>query len=231
MPEAADHLNLIFAWLTRELRKRAAMNLLGGLATLLAGLGVLVVTWAAVYMVSIFILGPWIGYHHWIYSIAGLVFIPALFWGNSRTSREYLSEYSVSVGTVSQTVVNFYLPGVGVVSNINPLAPETVHTGLKMITDCLYCGPRVVVAAFKMFAKSGRLRRFDSVGCASVLTVLLAVGRKMSFQEVVDSIEGLNPVTVFPQLQELGGVLFLQADPPGLKLSQELAETLRSLTF
>jgi hypothetical protein len=98
-----------------------------------------------------------------------------------------------------------------------------------MITDCLYAGPRVVVAAFKMFSKSNRLSRFDSAGCASVLAVLLAAGRKMSFQEVVDAIDGLNPVAVFPQLQELGGVLFLQADPAGLKLTQELAEKLHGL--
>src|SRR5437899_9143193 len=124
MFEATDTPNLIFAWLIKELRKRSTMHLLGGFATLLAGLGLLVVTWAVVYMVSIFVLGPWIGYHHWIHSIAGLVLIPVLVWGNSRTSRECLSAYSVSVDTISQTVVNFYLQRGDVGSNVNPLAPE-----------------------------------------------------------------------------------------------------------
>ena len=52
-------------------------------------------------------------------------------------------------------------------------------------------------------------------GCAAVLIVLETVGRKMSFQEVADAVEGFNPITVFPQLREINGVLFLQKDPPG----------------
>jgi hypothetical protein len=46
MLETTDDLNRIFAWLTRELRRQAMMNILGGVATLLAGIGILVVTWA-----------------------------------------------------------------------------------------------------------------------------------------------------------------------------------------
>ncbi|HWI56935.1 MAG TPA: hypothetical protein VNZ22_06900 [Bacillota bacterium] len=220
--------NRINDWLRAWAQKQALLNLVGGVGTLLAGIGILIATWALVYAVCLFALGPWLGYRHWAHSVAGWVFIPALFWGNARTSREYLSDYSVTVGTTSETVVSFYLPGVGMGSTINPLAPNTMHSGVKIITDCLYAGPRIVMAAFAVFRKSGRLRQLDVEGCGAVLTVLLLAGRKTSFQEIVQQIEWLNPPQVFSQLGDIEGVIFLRAEPAGLTLSQELRETLRT---
>jgi hypothetical protein len=186
----------------------------------------LVATWGLIYLVSLFALGPWLGYRHWAISATGFIVVPLLFWGNARTSQEYLEEYSVTVGTVSQTVVTFDLPGVGLVSNVNPLAPETVNAWAKIITGFLYSGPRVVAYAWRLFQKSRRFRHFDIEGCAAVLTLLSMARSRVSFQEIVDGIEGLNPVEVFPQMQEIEGVLFLKSDPPGLSLSQELRQTL-----
>ena len=122
--------------------------------------------------------------------------------------------------------MNFYLPGVGLASNVNPLAPDTMHAGVKMISDCLRVGPRVVTAAVHLFRKALRLRGIDVAGCAAVIAVLHAVGRKMSFQEIVAAVEGLNPVMVFPQMHEIDGVLFLKAEPAGLALTAELKEEL-----
>jgi hypothetical protein len=219
----------ITGWLRTWVRSQVVLNLAGGVAVLLLGALLLLLTWAMVYLVSIFALGPWLGYHHWCHSVAGLVLIPLLFWGNARTSREYLSEYSVIVGTSSETVVNFYLPGVGLVSNVNPLAPATIHAGAKMITDCLYVGPRAVVKAFHMFSHAMKLRRMDLDGCGAVLTVLFSVQRKLSFQEIVASVDWMNPAVVFPQLHWVDGVIFLAAEPAGLTLSQEFRQTLRPL--
>jgi len=207
----------------------SAQRMLGGFLMLLGGAALLAATWGLCYVVSFFALGGWIGHQHWFHSVLGLIVIPILFIGNAKTSREYMSEYSVTTGTASGEVVNFHLPGVGLVSNINPLAPETMHAGVKMLTDCLFVGPRVVTAAVRLFRKGLRLRSIDVEGCSAVITVLQAVGRKMAFQEIVNTVEGLNPVVVFPQLQEIDGVLFLKAEPAGLSLSSELkAELTRS---
>src|SRR5437868_1930390 len=176
--------NLIATWLRSWGRKQASLNLLGGAATVLGGVAILVVTWGTVYIFSLFALGPWLGFHHWVHSIAGLLLIPLLFWGNARTSREYLSEYAVSTGTTSETVFNFYLPGVGLVSNVNPLAPSTMAAGVKMIVDCLYLGPRVVLGGIRMLQSSRRLQQLEVTGCAAVLSVLFVACRKMSFQEI-----------------------------------------------
>jgi len=219
----------IAVWLRKWMRSQATLNLFGGLAALAGGIAILIATWGLVYVVSLFALGPWLGFHHWIHSIAGLLLIPALFWGNARTSREYLSEYSVNVGTASGAVVNFYLPGVGLVSNVNPLAPGTIHAGAKMITDCLYSGPRVFLAAFRMFARSRSLQKMDMDGCAAVLWVLFVACRKLSFQEIVNSVNWMDPTIVFPQVQSIDGVVFLPADPAGLTLTEELRGTITSL--
>lgn len=213
-------------WLRKWVRAQISLNLLGSIGALLGGIAILILTWGLVYLVSFFALGVWLGYHHWVHTVAGLLLIPLLFWGNARTSREYLTEYSVSVGTTSETVVNFYLPGVGQVSNINPLAPGTMHAGVKMITDCLYSGPRVVMAAFGMFRRSREMRKMDLEGCGAVLTLLFAAHRKMSFQDIVNAISGLDAATVFTQLHLIDGVVFLAADPAGLTLSQDLRKAI-----
>src|SRR5262249_42691324 len=162
--------------------------------------------------VSLFALGAWVGFHHWAHTVGPFILIPLLFWGNARTSREYLSEYSVTTGTTSDEVVNFYLPGVGTVSNVNPLAPDTIHTGAKMITYILYSGPRVVSSAFRLVGKCLRLRRVDLETCGAVIAALFTARRKLSFQEIVDAVPGIDPVVIFPQLHEIPGVMFLAAN-------------------
>jgi len=213
-------------WLRKLVRRQVGLNLLGSGLSLLGGLAILAATWGLTYMVSLVALGPWLGYGHWIHSAVGWLILPPLFWGNARTSREYLSEYSVSVGTSSDTVVNFYLPGIGMASNVNPLAPDTIHTGVKMITDCLYSGPRVVVAGIKTLGKAKRIRHLDVEPCGSVIAALLDSHRKLSFQEIVHKVEGIDPTRVFPQLHDIDGVLFLQTEPAGLTLTQELRQEL-----
>lgn len=217
---------VIKVWLSRRVRVQSAQNILAGFLTLLGGIAILAATWGLCYLVSIVAFGSWIGHRHWFHSVIGLVIVPLLFIGNARTSREYLSEYSVTTGTASGAVVNFYLPGIGLGSTVNPLAPDTMHTGVKMITDCLYVGPRTVTAAIRLVRKGVGLRRIDVDGCAAVIAVLLATGRKLSFQEIAESIEGLNPVRVFPQLGQIDGVVFLNAQPAGLTLASDLRQEL-----
>jgi len=167
------------------------------------------------------------GHRHWFHSLAGIVVIILLFVAQAHTSREYWSEYSVeTVG--GGPVVTFYLPCVGVGSNVNPLAPKSVRSAAKLIIDCLLTGPRLLSVAGNEIRKASRLKSIDRGACAEVLALLLGAGRKMSFQEIVELCPGLNPVTIFPQLRDVDGVLFLQSAPAGLTMSAELKEALRS---
>ena len=113
-------------WLSRRVRVLSAQHRLGGLLTLLRGAALLAATFGSELRGVVFAARCWIGHKLRFHSALGLIVIPILFIGNARTSRKYLSEYLVTTGTASGEVVNFYLPGVGMTSNINPLAPETV---------------------------------------------------------------------------------------------------------
>ena len=214
----------IIEWLGQKIRTQFQLGLLFGVLNLLAGLAILAITWGLVYIISLFALGPWFGYSHWICPMVSWIIIPLLFWGNATTSREYLMEYSVTVGTVSDEVVNFYLPGEGIASNVNPFAPDTIHSVVKMITDCLYTGPRVIMSGIKSFQRAKELRHFDVQACGRVIFRLLKAHKKLSFQEIVADVEGINPNQVFWQLKNIEGVIFLQVDPPGLVLTQTLRQ-------
>ena len=218
------------AWLDRRLKRDLLLSALAGVFALLGGVAILAVTWGLMYAVCFYCLQWILGFSHWSYVVIPTAMIPLLFWGNATTSQEYLSEYSVTTGTATDKVIVFYLPRIGVVSNVNPLAPDTVHTMVKIITDCLYFGPRTVTSAFRLFAKTFRLRRLDVPACAAVITVLADAGHRMSFQEIANAIEGLDPTSTFPQLHSIDGVLFLASAPAGLALGTQMKEELAGIS-
>ena len=218
-------------WLKRRQKSEVLLALVLGVVSLVGSIVILAVTWGIIYAVCLNGFHWILGYGHWSYTLVPTLVLPLLFWGNARTSREYLSKYSVTTGTASDKVVVFYLPRIGLASNVNPLAPDTVHTLVKIITDCLYVGPRVATASVRFFAKALRLVRIDIPSCAAVITVLARADHRMSFQEIVDSIEGLDPETTFPQLRLVEGVLFLESEPPGLALGTKLKAQLAQASY
>ena len=220
----------VIAWLTRKLRSDALLSAVVGIVAFVGGVVILALTWGLIYAVCFYSLCSVLGLNHWSYTLVPTIMIPLLFWGNATTSQEYLSEHSVTTGTASDKVVVFYLPRIGMVSNVNPLAPDTVRTMVKMITDCLYFGPRVMTSAFRMLGKAIRFLRMDVSACAAVIAVLAEAGHRMSFQDIADSIDGLNPVSTFPQLHEIEGILFLSNAPAGLALETSLKDELKRLS-
>jgi hypothetical protein len=221
------------AWLTRKVARESALGLLGSAGLLLASTVVLLISFWVVYCFLWFI-----GFqcHHW-FSIphavrvgVGLLVLVLLFIGNARTDPEYLSEFSLTPGTAGDEVVVFYLPAVGVVSNLNPLAPDYTHNAVKMIVDIAFSGPRLAVAAWRAVRKARRLRQMDVPHAAEVLAVLLSAPGKVSFSELFPQIGRSDPTRVFVPLHDIEGVLFLQTPPQGMTLTQDLrAEFLASL--
>lgn len=213
------------AWLSRKVARAIAANFFGGVGLFLAAALVLFMTFWIVYAVVWFV-----GFefrksftipHAWCVGIS-LAVLGLLFFGNATTDREYLSEFSLTTGTVSDDGVVFWLPSVGVVSNVNPLAPDYTHNFVKMITDVSFSGPRLVVAAWRTWQKARRLRRMDVANAAEVMAILLAAPGKVAFAKILPAIGKHDPGRIFPPLGALGGVLFLKADPPGMTLTPEL---------
>lgn len=220
--------NQVIAWLQKRIMGQAVLRFLGGLAILLLGAGVVYATYWMIYGVTWFILHRF-ELRSEVFPIIAGVIVVLLFVGNFRTDRRYLEQYSVSTGTFSDKVVTFYLPGIGMVSNINPLAPDTMHTVVKLITTCLYTGPRMVVRALRMLQQAARLVFLDRTGCADVIAFLYAHGGRASYAEIVGQTHELNPVKIFPQMSSIDGVLVLRNEPAGLALSTQLTDELSKI--
>lgn len=214
-------------WLRLRLWREGLNGLLLGAFLLVVGSVLLSITWAMAYMASVWCLGLCLafGLGHWIHAANATAIVPLLFWGNARTSQEYLTDYSVTLGTASQDVKTLARGGWGHHRLMNPLAPNTVHSVAKVITDCLYFGPRVVCQAFGLLARSTRLARIDCTACATVLAVLTAEKHRLSDSEIITRAQLADPARAFDQLRLIDGVMFLH-DPAGLALSDELKATL-----
>lgn len=216
------NLDWIKAWLKNYVRREIRLRIILGFLAFISGLVILTITWAISDIISAniilrFNLGPpW-----WCHLIAAL-FILLLFWGNAKTSREYLSQYRFVSGTTSDNIVAFG-------ANINPLAPETIGTFTKIIATILFIGPSLMVAAYRMYRRVGRLYRLDIQSCAKILALLDTTNKKMSYQSIIDSVPEIEASKVFTQFHEIDGVLFLEKEPAGLVLSEDLKADLRKL--
>jgi hypothetical protein len=214
-------------WLSQRLRNQARISILLGILAIPACIAILAVAWAMIYTVSIYSAAWLLGISHWAFTIIPWAIIPFLFIGNARTSREYLSEYSVTLSSGSEKAKHFNLPIVAA-ATINPIAPDTIRSAAKIVTDCLYVGPRLAVFSLRSFRKAFHLTRADVPSCAAVITLLADAGRRMSFQDIADSVEGMNPAETFQQLHHIDGVLFLQSEPAGLALGTPFKAALTS---
>ena len=89
---------------------------------------------------------------------------------------------------------------------VNPLAPTSLRSLVKLIADALCFGPRVVTIAVNLLRTAIRLCRLDVPMCAAVIALLFAAEHKLSFQEIVRAVKGLDPTRIFPQLHDLDGI-------------------------
>ncbi len=212
-------------WLGRKTRAKACVNFALAAVYALLGLILLFITFWAVYGVMWYICFSFeldVPGQHLTRLLVSAGVLVLLFIGNATTSRRYLEDLSFTTGTVDKKV--FVIPGMG--SNINPLAPDSAHSFVKVITSILFSGPRLVTASVRRLKRALRLLRLDLDGCASVLALLLSRPSRVPFGEIVAGVPGLDAVAVFPQMREIDGVMFLTSDPPGLSLSPELADDL-----
>jgi hypothetical protein len=208
----------IVAWLAKKRLICILLRVLGGVALLGIGIVALFITFWITYGVCWFTM-RFFGLDSSIYATISAVFLVLLFVGNARTDREYLEEISVTTGTFTDEVVTLYVPGVGFASNINPLAPDTLHSGVKIITTLLYSGPRAVVAALRLFRRTYRLLRLDVRRGGVVIAYLYAHPGRVPFNDLLHHLPGLNFIRVLPSLRDVNAVNFLGGDPAGLMLS------------
>ncbi len=209
------------------LRKRALHTGLAYVATAVVAFFIGLVVCAVTYMVicgvlfltlaNLFVTDP-----NWV-MIIGFIVLVLLFIGNARADRSYYDKLSFTSGSTSSPI--WAIPRVG--SNINPLAPDSFRSFVKIICSVLFIGPHLVTSSVQLVLKAVRLQRRDFDACASILLVLLEERKRLPYAELHHRLPGLNPVEALEELKQVDGVLFLESDPPGVVLSSEMRAKLK----
>lgn len=207
-------------WLQRRIAEEIRVGWLGAAGTLAGGF---FVTWLTFWVIFAIL---WIVSHDLLPSFVRLFAAAAgtglLFVGNARTDREHLEEYSFTTSASDNRVVKLYVPGVGLASNSNPHAPDSVHSLVRNITRQLYTGPRLFNSGLRQYRRTQRLAKLDAGITAWVLAMLLNRTGRVTFAELAPQMPEHDPAEVFPPMRDLEGVVFSNESPPGLSLTAEL---------
>jgi hypothetical protein len=216
------------SWLQDQNRTNATSSLLEGIARLVGAAFVLFVTYWVIYVI-IYLGFEWIWPHsHEVRLIIAGVVLVLLFIGNATTDRQYLEDLSFTTGTAESEPVTIYVPTVGYGSTINPLAPDSAHSYVKVITRVLFVGPRLATDAFRAFRRSRGLSRMDTEACAAVLTVLAEEDGPVPSEQIVPAIpRGHDPEQVLHDLVRIDGVRLETEEIVGLSLAPLLRAELR----
>jgi hypothetical protein len=220
----------VYFWLEKKARSQARLSLLAAGLLFLLGLVVLSLTFGVIHLVIGCAFDWTIPHSPSTRMIASLIVLGLLFVGNATTDRAYLESFSFSTGTSEQKPVSIYVPTVGMASTINPLAPDSAHSFVKVITIFLYTGPRLVTGAMRMCGRARRFRRMDLAGEAAVLELLYRKDKRVPFEEIAAAVPPGHYVgLIVQQLRELDAVLFLKSAPPGLALTSDFRQEMRGL--
>lgn len=215
-------------WLKRKKHRLVISSYLLAVAALLGGVVVLFLTFWLTYAII------WIGWagisaatelifsrplqlrHEWRLGLSG-VFIVLLFIQHARTDPWHWGDYPRR-NYVSAPGLQ-YQAGV-----MGGLAFMLAYPGAaaNMVADILLSGPRLVVGAWRLVKKSGRVKHLDENGCSQLLAFLERRPGAVTYEELREAgwDEWLG------QLREIEGVIFLDK---GLSLSAELRQELCGL--
>jgi hypothetical protein len=211
--------NKVRAFLSQKAKTAAKECTAGGIGILIVGLILVLASAAVIYLALLYGLNPFWQHPAWLRVILSLALVGLLFLGNTLVGGDEYQEYKL-VLTPGDEGTPFQVPSTGLLGETT----DTPYGFLKTITDLLCIGPRTVSSSFKKFRRAGRLKHLDLNGCAAVITVLLSNEGRVPFLKIVNAIEGLEPLRVFPQMGDIEGVLFLKKEPQGMSLTSDFRE-------
>jgi hypothetical protein len=197
------------AWLARRTQKQSGnCRLLGMLGLVLAPVALIVATICVYWLLRLFT-------HDASYNpgdptlclLISLAVIPCLFIGNRLVPHRDLMEEQLSEG-----------PDRSIRRQVVPL----------FFLWILFTGPRLFDWAFRSFGEARRWRGMDIHSCAAVLWLLISKPGKVSFDDMRQQLDWLNLDAVLPDITRIPGIVFLKTPPPGLSLTQDFRDQVRS---
>jgi hypothetical protein len=216
------HYEKIHRWLSEWAKKQGRLCALTGLgASLLAAFLLSITYYVIFFFFALFIFDLEWMFESWLGIAIPLAVIALLFWTEWRAPSEYFGDIKVHPVGSDRVIV---IPGLG--ANINPLAPSTINSAAKIISDVLCAAPRATKGAISLLRRATRLKKVSIEQCAAVLTVLFQAGGKKTYQEITDGVEGVDLASTIPAMRDIDGVVFFSTEPAGMSLTQELREEL-----
>ncbi|MCR4317925.1 MAG: hypothetical protein NUW37_16400 [Planctomycetes bacterium] len=107
---------------------------------------------------------------------------------------------------------------------INPSEMGIIRLALWMIGEILLASPNLVFFAIRLISGARRLKRLDRTSCGKLLVYVVFEGRRVAFQEISDSVSGIDIEVTVNQLADIRGVMFLGIEPPSMMLSEKLSD-------
>ena len=162
----------VAAWLQKTAKQNATGWLLVGCGLGALAIVVLFVSFWCIYLLSLFVT---LSISHELRMWISLIGVGLLFLGLLADPHE-LESYSFTTGTFHPKPVTVPLFGLGGHrgSTINPLAPDSAHSFIKMIAGIVSLGPRLAAEAWQRFRRSWRFSHMDIDGCVQCSSCWLA---------------------------------------------------------
>lgn len=218
-------------WLGQRVATDVRLTVLCAAGSLCGALVLLFLTFVLCYAVVGLAVGWLAPLSDTVQIVLALALVGSLFWGNARTSDNYLAKLSVTSGTGAGEMTQTNVPGIGRASTVNPLAPDSAQAFVKLLTAVLYIGPRAVHLGIALFAKAKRLREMDLDGCAAVITLLYSRNGRWTYLELEQKVPQLPWNLILHQLRDVDGIIFHTSEPPGLSLADRVRDELRLMAL
>ncbi len=142
-----------------------------------------------------------------------LAAIPVMFMGNRCTPRQSLMDKYMSEGRVTSLADRYR---------------RRYEVYGEVLLWILFAGPRLLDWSIASFRERTRLTTVDVHSCASVLWLLLARYKKVSYEEIQAAIPWLDMDNAIPQVMAIPGVVALTVAPAGLSLTQDMRDMMRA---
>ena len=211
-------------WLARALRTLAVVSGVGAAFSLGAGLVACFVEYWVVYAIFWFMTSWfWPTSHELRLAIAGGVML-ALFVSSLGMRPDYLRGLRFTTGTATDVIVSDHRGR----SNINPLAPDSARSFVKLVSAAAAGGPQWVCRGIGSARRLLQMLRVDREICLEALVLLAVDPDRVSCEALVEKMHG-SAGAAMEQILLLPGVVMFDSEPRGLTLTHELRMELRDL--
>lgn len=211
----------VAATLKQKVREAATANFTGGVLLCAAAVVVLFFNYWCFYFALGIATGWLIKLPHVVKAGLCLAALAGLFVTHYRRPREYFEEWTVTTRD-GEPPITFYLPRVGMVSNVEIFSLGNAQSAVRFLCALLLIAPQLFDAGLSALKRAGRLRELDIAHAAEIIGMMLGRNKKVSFAEILAAAPHLDLCGLVAQLRDLDGIVLLREPPVGLTLTADL---------